>query len=46
MTTLETMYAPQANSPATTTVGALSTGTVQFDVLDLSLIHISEPTRH
>ena len=38
MTTLETMYAPQANSPATTTVGALSTGTVQFDVLDADIL--------
>ena len=38
MTTLETMYAPQANSPATTIVGALSTGTVQFDVLDAAVL--------
>lgn len=38
MTTLETMYAPQANSPATTTIGALSIGTVQFDVLDADIL--------
>lgn len=38
MTTLETMYAPQANSPATTTIGALSIGTVQFDVLNADIL--------
>lgn len=35
---LETMYAPQANSPATTTTGAMTTGTLTVDVLDASIL--------
>lgn len=38
MSTLETMYAPQANSPMTTTTGAMTTGSLTVDVLDASIL--------
>ena len=38
MTTLQTMYAPQVNSPATVLMGALTAGTTQVDVLNAALL--------
>lgn len=38
MTTLETMYAPQANSPTTSTVGNLTTSSTSVTVLDASVL--------
>lgn len=43
MTTLTPMYSPQANSPQTTTVGALTEGSTQVVVLDASILP-SAPT--
>lgn len=38
MTTLETMYAPQANSPTTSTVGNISNSATSVTVLDASVL--------
>lgn len=38
MTTLETMYAPQANSPTTSTVGNISSSATSVAVLDASVL--------
>ena len=38
MTTLETMYAPQANSPTTSTVGNMTTSSGSVTVLDASIL--------
>lgn len=38
MTTLETMYAPQANSPTTSTVGNISSSATSVTVLDASAL--------
>lgn len=38
MTTLQTMYAPQANSPSTATTGAMTTGQTTVNVLDASVL--------
>lgn len=38
MTTLETMYAPQANSPTTSTVGNISSSATSVTVLDASVL--------
>ena len=38
MTSLDTMYAPQANSPSTSTTGALSSSATSVTVLDASVL--------
>ena len=38
MSELQIMYAPQTNSPATSTVGALSAGTLSVEVLNASIL--------
>ena len=38
MTSLDTMYAPQANSPTTSTVGSMTTGSTTVTVLDASVL--------